>query len=75
MELQYYVVEIAYSHTQDDLDMVEVTARSREAAEAEVRNRWRFSRWTELRDVTIQAIVAHERTRGPYLSDLVEVSQ
>ncbi len=28
-----------------------------------------------LRDVTIQAIVAHERIRGPYLTDLVEVSQ
>ncbi len=75
MELQNYVVEIAYSHTQDDLDLVEVTARSRQAAEAEVRNRWRLSRWSELRDVTIQAIVAHERARGPHLSDLVEVSQ
>ncbi len=75
MELQNYIVEIAYSHTQDDLDLVEVRARSRQAAEAEVRNSWRFSRWTELRDVTIQGIVAHERARGSFFSDPAEVSQ
>ena len=54
---------------------MEVRARSRRAAEAEVRNRWRFSRWTELRDVTIQGVVAHERSRGPFLGSLVEVVQ
>jgi len=75
VELQNYIVEIAYSHTQEDLDLVEVRARSRRAAEAEVRNRWRFSRWTELRDVTIQGVVAHERSRGPFLGSLVEVVQ
>jgi len=75
MSLQSLLVEVAYSHTQDDLDMVDVLAQSRATAEAEVRHRWRFSRWTDLRDVTIQSVVAHERSSGSALGHSAEVGQ
>jgi hypothetical protein len=75
MPLQNFLVEVQYDHTQSDLDLIDVVAPSRDAAVAEVRNRWRFSRWTDLRDVTIQSVIAHERSGGSSFGNWREVER
>jgi len=75
MPLRTFLVEVQYDRLQSDIDLLDVVAPSRDAAEAEVRNHWRFSRWTDLRNVTIQSVVAHERSGGSAPGHSAEVGQ